>query len=90
VAPSTKDWMGASIVNNHIRAHDRAMPNITLELEPGADPIQGRIGCPDGTNQPFWGWLELIEVLGRLADEPIDVPAGGQEGRSSAVDEEER
>jgi hypothetical protein len=65
------------------------MPNITLELEPGADPIQGRIGRPDGTNEPFWGWLELIEVLGRLAAEPTGVPAGEQEGRS-AVNAEER
>ena len=64
------------------------MPNITLELEPGADPIRGRIGCPDGTKQPFWGWLELIELLGRLAAEPTGVPAGEQEGRSSAVKEE--
>jgi hypothetical protein len=66
------------------------MANITLELEPGADPIRGRIGCPDGTHKPFWGWLELIEVLSRLAAEPTGVPAGEQEDRSSAVNEEER
>ncbi len=66
------------------------MPNITLELEPGADPIRGHIHCADGTHQPFWGWLELIEVLGRLAAEPIGVPAGEQQGRSAALKEEER
>ena len=49
------------------------MPNITLELERGADPIQGRIGCPDGTYQPFWGWLELSGALDELrcADGPM-------------------
>jgi len=66
------------------------MPNITIELEPGADPIRGRIGRPDGTRQGFWGWLELIEALGRLATEPAGVPAGEQQERSSAVNEEER
>jgi hypothetical protein len=64
------------------------MPNITLELEPGADPIRGRIGCPDGTQRPFWGWLELIEVLGRIAAEPV--LAGEQGSCASAVNEEER
>jgi len=43
---------------------------ITLELEPGADPIRGLIEHPDGSRQPFWGWLELIEQLRRAADEP--------------------
>jgi hypothetical protein len=40
---------------------------ITLELEEGADPIRGRIEHPDGTRQPFWGWLELSEQLRRVA-----------------------
>ena len=39
----------------------------TLELEPGADPIRGRIERPDGTDRPFWGWLELIEEVRQLA-----------------------
>jgi len=45
-------------------------PRITLELEPGADPIRGSIEHPDGSRQPFWGWLELSAELRRLAAEP--------------------
>ena len=40
---------------------------ITLELEAGADPIRGHLQHPDGSCQPFWGWLELIEDLRRAA-----------------------
>ena len=44
---------------------------IALELEAGADPIRGSIERVDGSCQPFWGWLELIEELRRVAaDEP--------------------
>jgi hypothetical protein len=44
---------------------------ITLELEAGADPIRGSIERPDGSSQPFWGWLELMDELRRVAaDEP--------------------
>jgi hypothetical protein len=39
---------------------------ITLELEPGADPIRGWIEQARG-RQPFWGWLELSEELRRVA-----------------------
>jgi hypothetical protein len=46
-------------------------PRITLELEAGADPIRGSIELADGTRQSFWGWLELIDELGRVAaDQP--------------------
>lgn len=44
-----------------------ANARITLELEAGADPIRGSIEYPGGQRQPFWGWLELIDELGRLA-----------------------
>ena len=48
---------------------------ITLELEAGTDPIRGHIEHPDGSCQPFWGWLELIEELRRAAaDEPGPPP----------------
>ena len=55
-----------------LRAHDQDMPiaknsRITLELEAGTDPIRGHIQHPDGSCQPFWGWLELIEDLRRAA-----------------------
>jgi hypothetical protein len=42
---------------------------ITLELEPGADPIRGSIEHPDGSHQTFWGWLELSAELRRISTE---------------------
>jgi hypothetical protein len=45
-------------------------PRIMLELEPGADPIRGSIEHPDGSRQPFWGWLELSAELRRVTDQP--------------------
>ena len=49
-------------------------PRITLELEAGADPIRGLIEHPDGSRQPFWGWLELIEELRRVAADKPERP----------------
>lgn len=43
-------------------------PQITLELEAGADPIRGTIGHGDGSRRHFWGWLELMDELRRIAD----------------------
>ena len=40
---------------------------ITLELEPGAEPIRGWIEHAGMGRQPFWGWLELSEELRRVA-----------------------
>jgi len=40
---------------------------VTVELETGADPIRGSIEISNGRCEPFWGWLELIEKLGRAA-----------------------
>jgi hypothetical protein len=40
---------------------------ITLEIEAGADPIRGLIEHRDGRREPFWGWLELMEELRRVA-----------------------
>jgi len=45
-------------------------PRITLELEAGADPIRGSVEHADGRRQAFWGWLELIEELRRVATTP--------------------
>jgi len=45
-------------------------PRITLELEPGADPIRGSIERADGSRQPFWGWLELSAELRRVTAQP--------------------
>lgn len=55
--------------------NDRSMrtndnPRITLELEPGKDPIRGSIEHADGHRQPFWGWLELSAELRRVTARP--------------------
>lgn len=41
--------------------------HITLKLEAGADPIRGTIAREDGSSRRFWGWLELMEELRRIA-----------------------
>lgn len=43
-----------------------------VELETGADPIQGSIDHSDGRSQPFWGWLELIDALRRAAADELE------------------
>jgi quercetin dioxygenase-like cupin family protein len=60
--------------------HDRGMSTannsrIALELESGADPIRGLIEHADGSRQPFWGWLELIEELRRIAADEAERPS---------------
>lgn len=62
-------------MNHALRTHDRGMSTantsrMCVELETGADPIRGSIERSDGTRQPFWGWLELIEALRRAAADP--------------------
>lgn len=63
-------------MNRPFAVHDRGMSRaktsrITVEFEAGADPVRGSIERSHGHRQPFWGWLELIEVLQRAAaDEP--------------------
>ena len=42
-------------------------PRIAIELEAGADPIRGTIDHADGHCLSFWGWLELIDELRRVA-----------------------
>lgn len=42
---------------------------VGLEIEAGKDPIRGRLRHVDGTAVPFWGWLDLIEELRRVASE---------------------
>jgi hypothetical protein len=43
---------------------------ITVEIVPGSDPIRGSIEHRDGRRESFWGWLELIEEVRRVAAEP--------------------
>jgi hypothetical protein len=47
-------------------------PRISIELVAGADPIRGSIERADGRRLPFWGWLELLEELRRLAEGESD------------------
>ena len=64
-------------------------PRVTLELEAGADPIRGSIEHADGTCQSFWGWLELIDELGRVAAadrEQLTQPRQARTGRSPDAD----
>jgi hypothetical protein len=63
-------------------------PRITLELVAGADPIQGSIEHADGSRQPFWGWLELIETLNRLASTKPGLDARAERGHPPTTEEE--
>jgi hypothetical protein len=62
-------------------------PRITLELVAGGDPIQGSIEHVDGSRQPFWGWLELIETLQRLANAEPGSAARAQRGQPPTTKE---
>jgi hypothetical protein len=42
-------------------------PRVVIELTAGADPIRGSLEHADGSRRPFWGWLELIDELRRIA-----------------------
>jgi hypothetical protein len=51
--------------------------HVTLEIEAGSDPIRGVLEHPDGSLEPFWGWLELMDELRRVAAEkPTRAPSG--------------
>jgi len=69
-------------VNHSLRVNDHGMSTsnnsrITLEIETGADPIRGLIEHSDGSREPFWGWLELMDELRRVAaDKPERAPPG--------------
>ena len=84
--------MGASIVDRSSGMHDRGMSTainsrITLELEAGADPIRGLIEHTDGSRHPFWGWLELIEELRRIAAGEAKRPARSTPARTGQAPE---
>jgi hypothetical protein len=88
-----KDWKGASIVEPFTSVQDHTMSTekssrFTVELETGADPIRGSIEHLDGSRQPFWGWLELIEALQRAAgDQSESTPSQPRvTGQSSTPD----
>jgi hypothetical protein len=59
-------------VNHSPRRNDHGMSTstisrVTLEIEAGGDPIRGVLEHPDGNHEPFWGWLELMDALRRVA-----------------------
>jgi hypothetical protein len=80
-------------VKPHLWVHDRAMstatnPRIALELVAGGDPIQGSIEHADGSRQTFWGWLELIETLQRLANTKPGPDVRARRGQPPRTEEE--
>jgi hypothetical protein len=50
-----------------------ASPNVSVDLYiyPASDPISGSLVYPDGSPQPFSGWIELTAAL-------EDVRQGGE------------
>jgi hypothetical protein len=63
---------------------------ITIELEPGADPIRGWIEHAGAGRQPFWGWLELSEELRRVAARHADGPQANPASTGQAPEPEVR
>lgn len=45
---------------------------LSVELDPGDDPIRGRLSTAAGRVSPFTGWIGLLRVL----EEAIAPPAG--------------
>jgi hypothetical protein len=48
---------------------------MTLEVDPGSDPIRGRISDERGTRS-FSGWLELAAALQDALDPDADASSG--------------
>jgi hypothetical protein len=47
---------------------NRPRAHLAVELEVGADPIQGSLRTHDGTEARFAGWLELVRLLETAAE----------------------
>ncbi len=41
---------------------------LAVMLVVGADPVRGTARLPSGEHRDFWGWLELAEIVQRIAD----------------------
>ncbi|HEY1284575.1 MAG TPA: hypothetical protein VGF04_00665 [Solirubrobacterales bacterium] len=39
---------------------------LRLSIQPGSDPIAGRIGPPEGARTPFEGYVQLVAALEEL------------------------
>ena len=48
-------------------AKDGGRTSLRLELEPGSEPISGRLVAADGTLVEFTGWLELAAAIEQAA-----------------------
>lgn len=43
---------------------------LRLSIEPGSDPIAGRIGPPNGSQTSFEGYMQLVAALEELRESP--------------------
>ncbi len=56
---------------------------ITLELEPAADPIAGRLYAHERPEHSFFGWLEFAAALEAACKEGSALPGRGGAGARS-------
>lgn len=56
---------------------------ITLELDPGADPIAGRLYAHERREHLFYGWLEFAAALEAACKEGSASPDKGTANRRS-------
>jgi hypothetical protein len=47
---------------------------LRLEIEPGPDPITGRIADETGRTREFAGWIGLARAIDEVLDMTIDLP----------------
>jgi len=41
---------------------------ISIEIEPGTEPVAGRITVPGAAPRAFVGWMELVHAIDRARD----------------------
>ena len=46
---------------------------ISIEIEPGTEPIAGRITVPGAAPRAFVGWMELVHAINRARRPSIEV-----------------
>ena len=66
-----------------VTAVDGGTIRVTVELEAGRTPIEGRLRVSDGGWHAFAGWLELTALL----DGAERAPAVGHDNRQPGTDE---
>jgi hypothetical protein len=40
---------------------------LSVQIVIGSDPVRGTASLPTGEHSEFWGWLELAEIVQRVA-----------------------